>query len=95
MTLVDVCGDCGTMFDEGEEHCRRCGADRADAVKREMRELCYTYTGDGPEADEIARIVKPIFVPKWGKVQWYEEGNGEMEGEDDPDEDGEAETSRD
>jgi hypothetical protein len=72
MTLVDVCGNCGTMYEEGEDHCRRCGEDRRDAVKREMRELCYTYSGEKPEDDEIARMVKPIFVPKWGKPQWYE-----------------------
>ena len=72
MTQVDVCGNCDTMFTEGEDHCRRCGADRRDAVRREMRELCYTYTGEEPEDDEIARMVKPIFVPKWGKAQWYE-----------------------
>ena len=84
MTLVDVCGICGTMFGEDEEHCRRCGADRADAVKRQMRDLCYTCTGEGPEEDEIARIVRPIFAPRWGKVQWYEgEGAEGTEGEED------------
>ncbi len=85
MTLVDVCGHCGTMFEETEDHCRRCGADRQDAVKREMREMCYTYTGEEPEDDEIARMVKPIFVPKWGKPQWYE-GEPEEPAEDDEEE---------
>ncbi len=93
MTLVDVCGNCGTMFDKGEDHCRRCGTDRTDAVKREMREMCYTYTGDEPEDDEIARMVKPIFVPTWGKVQWYEKGGEEPEMEDGPADEGEAEGS--
>jgi hypothetical protein len=65
------------MFDEGEEHCRRCGADRSDAIKREMRDLCYTYTGEEPEDDEIARLVKPAFIPKWGKPQWYEFGDSD------------------
>ena len=85
MTLVDVCGNCGTKFDEDDESCRRCGTDRKDAIKREMRDLCYTYTGEEPEDDDIARIVKPIFIPKWGKAQWYEMGDGEApdEGADD------------
>jgi hypothetical protein len=95
MTMVDVCGNCGTMFEERGDHCRRCGADRSDAVKREMRDLCYTYTGEEPEDDEIARMVKPAFVPKWGKPQWYEMKEGweeedpedqEAEGPDDPEE---------
>ena len=57
------------MFDEDDEHCRRCGTDRRDAIKREMRDLCYTYRGEGPVDDDIARIVKPILIPKWGKAQ--------------------------
>lgn len=91
MTLVDVCSNCGTMFDEGEGHCRRCGADRNDAIQREMRDLCYTYTGEEPADEEIARMVKPIFVPKWGKVQWYEKEHGEVPEDDDSveEEDGE------
>ncbi|MCK4970512.1 MAG: hypothetical protein KAS77_08295 [Thermoplasmata archaeon] len=77
MTLVDVCGNCGTKFDEDDESCRRCGTDRKDAIKREMRDLCNTYTGEEPEDHDIARIVKPMFIPKWGKAQWYELGEGE------------------
>jgi hypothetical protein len=52
MTLVDVCGNCGTKY--GED-------------------------------DDIARIVKSIFIPKWGKALWYELGDGEApdEGADD------------
>ncbi len=73
MTLVDVCSRCGTVFEEAEDHCRRCGADRWDNTEqREMRDLCYTYTGEVPVSDEIAREVKPIFQPQWGKPQWYE-----------------------
>ena len=73
MTKVDVCCNCRTLFDEGEEHCRRCGADRSThAVKEELRDLCPTYKGEGPEREDIAREVKPIFEPRWGKVQWYE-----------------------
>jgi hypothetical protein len=77
------------MFDEDETSCRRCGADRKEAVKRELRDLCYTYTGEEPEDDEIARLVKPVFLPKWGKPQWYEgevaDGTGSDEGEVDQD----------
>lgn len=93
MTLVDVCGTCDTLFVEGEEHCRYCGADRADAVKREMRELCCVYSGEAPGEDEITRMVKPVFDPKWGKAQWYEgDGDGSEEGsdEDERDRDGEG-----
>ena len=86
MTLVDVCSTCETMFNEGDEHCSHCGADRSDAIKREMREMCYTYTGEEPESDEIARIVKPSFTPKWGKPQWYEMGDGESPAEEEPEE---------
>jgi hypothetical protein len=73
------------MFESDDEHCRRCGADRKDAVRRQMRDLCYTYTGDEPEDDEIARMVKPIYNPKWGKPQWYEKGDGEASADDDGD----------
>lgn len=83
MTLVDVCCRCGTMFEEGEDHCRRCGSDRRDAERRELRDLCYTYTGDEPEEDEIARMVKPAFIPKWGKPQWYEMKGGRPDDEGD------------
>ena len=80
MTLVDVCERCGTIFEEGVDHCKRCGADREDnVVQREMRDLCYTYTGEAPEEDEVARVVKPIFEPRWGEAKWYEqtdEGKG-------------------
>ena len=73
MTLVDVCGDCETLFEEGEDHCRRCGADRRTrAVKMEMWELCPTYSGDEAEEDVVQREVKPIFEPSWGRPQWYE-----------------------
>lgn len=72
MTKVDVCSECGLMFDKGEDHCRRCGCDRTEAVSREMRELCYTYSGEEPVTDEVRREVAPIFEPHWGKVQWYE-----------------------
>jgi RNA polymerase subunit RPABC4/transcription elongation factor Spt4 len=72
MTKVDVCGNCGTLFDEDEDHCRRCGADRSKATQQELRDLCVTYTGEDPEPDEIGREVKPIFEPRWGQVQWYE-----------------------
>ncbi|UCC92890.1 MAG: hypothetical protein JSW25_09535 [Thermoplasmata archaeon] len=82
MTLVDVCGNCETMLTDEEDHCPRCGADRCDAIKREMRDLCYTYTGEVPEEDEIGRLVKPAFVPKWGKPQWYEMGDEEPPEED-------------
>lgn len=79
--MVDVCGNCETLFVEGEEHCSRCGADRSDAVKREMRDLCCTYTGEEPGRDEISRMVKPAFLPKWGKPQWYELEDGGEDGE--------------
>jgi len=100
MTLVDVCGTCDTMFDEGEDHCRRCGADRSEAIQREMRDMCYTYTREEPEADDIARIVKPIFFPKWGKPQWYElegaEGPPDYGQDDDgQDDDGKDEDGKD
>ena len=73
MTLVDVCSNCGTLYDEDDDHCRRCGADRAtSSEQRELRDLCYTYTGEEPEDDELAREIKPIFRPRWGEVQWYE-----------------------
>jgi ribosomal protein L40E len=73
MTLVDICRRCGTMFEEGLDHCRRCGASRGEwALRRELRELCPTYTGDEVDAEELQRIVKPIFEPYWDKVMWYE-----------------------
>ncbi len=72
MTMVDVCGQCDTLFVEGEEHCSRCGADRSEAVKREMKDLCHILTEEDPEEEEVTRTVKPIFFPKWGKPQWYE-----------------------
>lgn len=77
MTKVDVCSDCGLMFSEGEEHCRRCGCDRSQAESREMRDLCYTYSGEEPVSDEVRREVAPLYEPKWGKVQWYELEHGE------------------
>jgi hypothetical protein len=60
------------MFEDGEDHCRRCGADRSGAVQQELRELCPTYTGDEVDDAEFERIIKPMFQPTWGKVQWYE-----------------------
>lgn len=93
MTLVDVCACCGTLFEEDEDHCRRCGTDRGEAEKRELRDLCYTYTGDEPEDDEVARIVKPAFMPKWGRPQWYEmEGGRPPKGEGTEDDEGEGDT---
>lgn len=90
MTKVQVCSRCGTMFGEGDAHCRRCGADRdAAAEDREMRELCATYTGEAPEHDEVGREVRPIFEPKWGSPQWYELKDGHprrgRQGEEPPD----------
>lgn len=86
MTLVDICIECETLFVEGEEHCRRCGADRrTSSVKREMKDLCPTYTGDEVEVDETKREVRPIFEPQWGKVQWYETGEGRKRRTDDED----------
>jgi hypothetical protein len=77
MTRVDVCGKCGTLFEEGEPHCRRCGADRATCAEaREMRELCPTYTGDPMGNEGAAREVRPLFEPRWGEPQWYEQQDG-------------------
>jgi hypothetical protein len=77
MTRVDVCIKCGTLFEEGEPHCRRCGADRSMcAVPREMRELCPTYTGDPQGGEGVAKEVRPIFEPSWGEPQWYEREDG-------------------
>lgn len=74
---MDVCEVCGTLFEEGADHCRHCGADRGShSVKREMRELCPTYTGDDQDREEIDRMVKPLFEPAWGKEQWYERTEG-------------------
>ena len=77
MTLVDVCRNCETLFEEGEEHCLKCGSDRrTSAVQRELKGLCPTYTGDGVETDDMQREIKPIFEPTWGKEQWYETKEG-------------------
>ena len=88
MTLVDICIECETLFVEGEDHCRRCGAERhTSSVKREMKDLCPTYTGEEVEANETHREIKPIFEPRWGKVQWYETEDGRKGASDDDDED--------
>jgi hypothetical protein len=77
MTKVDVCTECDTMFLEGEDHCRRCGADRrTSSVRREMKDLCPTYTGEEAAMEDAHREVMPIFEPSWGKVQWYETEDG-------------------
>ena len=78
MTLVDVCSRCGTLFEAGEDHCRRCGTDReACSEKRELRDLCLTY---GEQGEVTSSEVKPIFHPKWGQVQWYERPEEERGG---------------
>lgn len=85
MTLVDVCGDCETLFSEGEEHCLKCGSERrTSAVQRELRDLCPTYTGDEVESDDLQRDIKPIFEPTWGKEQWYETKEGRKKRSQDP-----------
>ncbi|NIS13634.1 MAG: hypothetical protein GWN12_16580, partial [Thermoplasmata archaeon] len=50
-----MCGQCDTLFVEGEEHCSRCGADRSEAVKREMKDLCHILTEEDPEEEEVTR----------------------------------------
>ena len=65
------------MYEEAEDHCRRCGADRISSIKRELRDLCPPFKGDDVTSDELERMVKPIFEPTWGKVQWYELEEGE------------------
>jgi hypothetical protein len=73
MTKVDICSCCGTLYEGEDRHCRRCGADReTESDNKELRDLCSTYTGEDPVTDPIHREVKPIFEPRWGKVQWYE-----------------------
>ena len=65
------------MYEAAEDHCRRCGADRSTAIQQELRDMCPTAKGDDVSGDEMKRMVKPIFEPKWGKVQWYELEEGE------------------